>query len=177
MLCSVKDLLTNQRHMAIGNEDPLLRRLFTGLFAFEADPVGFSLRDMAQIDHILQDAAYANRSPLFPFGIPVGIQVRMLPATVNRRRRLPARVQQACNFRRTPARCCPYKDLPHDRGGPLVWNQVVFVCCVFLIPVRREIADKLSCLHFDMQRATNFTAGIAGVHFIDDVAERRKVGI
>ena len=48
---------------------------------------------------------------------------------------------------------------------------------VFLIPIRRKIANELACLHFGMQGAADLAAGVARVHLVDDVAERRKVGI
>ncbi|SCI93315.1 Uncharacterised protein [uncultured Butyricicoccus sp.] len=54
---------------------------------------------------------------------------------------------------------------------------MVFIPGVFLIPIGCEIPDEFPFLHFRAQGAADFPAGIARIHLIDNIAERRHIGI
>ena len=176
-LYGVKGLLRDQRLVPVPYDDPFVRLLFLRFLAFEADLVSLPLRDMPQVDHILQDSADADRGPRLAPGVDIRVEARMRLATVYRRRRFAALVEQACNLRRPFSRSRAGEHLPHDCSRVRVWNQMVLVRRVLAVPVRGKIADELACLHFSMQGAADLAAGVARVHFVDDVAKRREVGI
>ena len=173
----VEGLLRDKRLVLIRHNDPCIRPLFAGFPAFEADFIGLALRDVAQVDNILQNAADPCGGPLPVSGIIIRVQSGMRLAAVYRGRRLAALVQCARDLCRPPARGCPGEDPPHHHGRPLVRDKMVFVLWIFLISVRRKIADEPACLHFGMQCAADLAAGVARVHLVDDVAERRQIGI
>ena len=64
---------------------------------------------------------------------------------------------------------------PHNRGGFLVNEQMVFVLRVFPIPKRGKTPGKLSFLRFQKIRGMDFLGNILAVHLVQDILERGDV--
>ena len=180
VLHNVKAHAVNQRFMLSFHYNPVLRLLFPNRADFETvvfflgsnrpgvDGIHQKVFDNGEVPHIPP----VFRVFLFPFG--AGIAKPPFPVP-------PCGagdfffLQPSADIVRTMTVQGISENQPHNRGGFLVNEQMVFVLRVFPIPKRGKTPGKLSFLRFQKIRGMDFLGNILAVHLIQDILERGNV--
>jgi len=162
------------------HHNPVLRLLFPNRADFEA-VVLFLGSNRPGVDGIHQKVFDNGEVPHIPpvfwvFLFPFGAGIAKPPFPVP-----PCRagdfffLQPSADIVRTMTVQGISENQPHNRGGFLVNEQMVFVLRVFPIPKRGKTPGKLSFLRFQKIRGMDFLGNILAVHLVQDILERGNV--